>query len=167
MPKEAKTETIGFRCTPDFKKQMIETAYSKSMEPSEYMHEVIKSDINKKLSEPGQTEKTFIEETLDKQTDKILSFVSANVTKRLNELESKLLTNEGRALKEYQTARTVLELVTANQSKLKIREETQQKWYKQIYESTDIDKDIAEINKTIAEAIQKNDDEKKVKKQPK
>jgi len=162
MLREAKTVTIGFRCTPDFKKQMTEIAYSQKMEPSEYMHEVIERDIKMKLSEPSETEKTFIDKSFDKYTDRILTFISVNVDKRLAFLESKLLT------KEERTRQIITGLLTfAESSKIDVSEESKKNWIKRISESTDLDKDIADIKKYVTDTVKKYDEEEKAKKQPK
>ena len=52
MPKQAKTETVGFRCTADFKKQVLEIASSQNMEPSEYLHSVVENDVKRRLWNP-------------------------------------------------------------------------------------------------------------------
>ncbi|MDD5673645.1 MAG: hypothetical protein PHC61_05760 [Chitinivibrionales bacterium] len=150
MLREPKTETIGFRCTADFKKKMIEIAYSKKMEPSEYMHEVIEKDIRRKLSEPSDTEKTFLELTFDRYTDKILSFISTNIDKRLARIEAKVLTE-----KEREAARILDELIdSARQGKLTIKDETKQAWFKKLIESPDMQKDIEEMRKIVADKVQ-------------
>ena len=149
MLRESKSETVGFRCTADFKKQMIEIAYSQKMEPSEYLHGVVENDIKRRLLEPSETEKTFIEQAFDKYTDRILSFLSSNVDKRLTMIELKLLT------KEERVAKIIFEIVSiAEADKFVIKEETKQKWFKQLYESKDIEKDYAEIRKIVTDKLE-------------
>jgi hypothetical protein len=148
MPKQAKTETVGFRCTADFKRQVLEIASSQSMEPSEYLHSVVENDVKKRLLEPSETEKTFIEQAFDKHTDKILSFISANVDKRLAMIESKLLP------KEERIAKVIAETVSLGEAAgFRIKDETKQSWFKKLFESTSFDKDAAEIRKIVADKI--------------
>jgi hypothetical protein len=148
MAKQAKTETVGFRCTADFKKQVLEIAVSQNMEPSEYLHGVIENDVKKKLLEPSETEKTFIEQAFDKHTDRILSFISANVDKRLGIIESKLLT------KEERIAKVIAETVSLGEAAgFRIKDETKQGWFKRLFESTSFEKDAAEIRKIVTDKI--------------
>jgi hypothetical protein len=149
MVKQAKTETVGFRCTADFKKHVLEIAVSQNMEPSEYLHGVIENDVKKRLLEPSETERTFIEQAFDKHTDRILSFISANVDKRLAVIESKLLT------KEERIAKVIAETVSlCNGAGIRVLDETKQGWFKKLLESKEIAKDAAEIRKLVTDKIQ-------------
>jgi hypothetical protein len=149
--KDPKTENYSFRLTQKTKIAMLERSIELKKQPGEYILGLIGKDLAIKAHDLPESEKTFIEETLDKHTDKILSFLSVNIGKRLSVIETKLLTKEERA------AKIITELIAiADSDKIIIKPETQQGWLKKLIESTDMVKESDDFKKIIMDKIEKN-----------
>ncbi|MDD5672563.1 MAG: hypothetical protein PHC61_00245 [Chitinivibrionales bacterium] len=149
--KEPKTENYSFRLTQKMKISMMERSIELKKQPGEYILGLIGKDLAAKGHDLPDSEKTFIEEALDKYTDKVLSFLSANIGKRLSVIETKLLTKEERA------AKIITELIAlADSDKIIIKPETQQGWLKKLIESTDMVKESDDFKKIIMDKIEKN-----------
>jgi hypothetical protein len=87
MSKKPKTETVAFRCTTDMKKDI----YSRSLElhegPAEYIHSLIEKDLASKAGTLPEREQTFVEQQFQIFADKLLTFFSENVHKKLLKIE--------------------------------------------------------------------------------
>ena len=148
MLPEKKSDSFSFRCTPSFKKAMIERAYSQKIEPAEYLIQLVTEDLEKQSLEPTENQKTFIEKAFDKYTNTMLDFITKNVDKKMASIEAllalKLLSKEERVEK------IVYELEgIAHAEKAKVSLETKQRWKKELNQAPDLTLKSQEIRDEI------------------
>jgi len=131
--KKAKTESMGFRCTLETKKDILARSLELGMQPSEYIFSQVEKDLLSKSQELPDREKTFIDKQFDSFSDKLLGFFVENIDRKLQTIDHKVssLSSEDDSIEKY------LARVMIYASKLHVRahEDTIKGWRKTIEEA--------------------------------
>lgn len=85
--KIAKTESVGFRCSIEMKRDIMKRSLDLKMQPSEYIYGLVEKDLLSKTNELPEREQTFIEKQFQLFADKLLSFLIKNVDTKIEKLQ--------------------------------------------------------------------------------